>query len=448
MRRTTSTLAFLAICAMLSAQSPRTLTLQESLDLAAGNSAQLKKTQLDRQGLEQRLKDGRNAALPKVNFGVNFDYFPVLPTNFLPGEFFGANEAYLPVQFGKPFQLTTGVSLQQPLYNEALRRAAPIASVSRNIYDLLTERAEEDVRFNTAGIFYQHLQTEQLLRTVDANLKKLASLERIAQLQYANDLATPLDVKRLKVARTNLENQKQNLLTGIGALRQTLQFFCGIPFDMPVQPVDSSAASPAADSARWLAIRLDTEHTTEHRLLQHNIELNRVQARSLRAEGYPTLSAYASGFLQTQRLDANILDPAGRWYGMAAMGFRFDIPVFEGFRRRHKINLLHLEGRKLEEDRRQLAQGKILEFTQAREQLQGALRTLRLQTENVELAKEIVEKLSLQYQSGSAMVTDLLNAQTALSEAETAYWQQVFAYKLAILKLLKAAGRMEELGAN
>ena len=58
------------------------------------------------------------------------------------------------------------------------------------------------------------------------------------------------------------------------------------------------------------------------------------------------------------------------------------------------------------------------------------------------LAHEITDKLVLQYKEGVASLTDLLNAQTALSEAETNYWQQVFSYKLAVLKLLKAAGQL------
>jgi outer membrane protein TolC len=86
---------------------------------------------------------------------------------------------------------------------------------------------------------------------------------------------------------------------------------------------------------------------------------------------------------------------------------------------------------------------KELEFRQARIQLQNALESVRAQQENVGLAREIVEKLTLQYKEGVASLTDLLNAQTALSEAETNYWQQVFSYKLAVLKLLKAAGKID-----
>ena len=88
---------------------------------------------------------------------------------------------------------------------------------------------------------------------------------------------------------------------------------------------------------------------------------------------------------------------------------------------------------------------KKLDFRIAREQFQNTLSALRTQTDNVSLAREITDKLLLQYKEGIASLTDLLNAQTALSEAETNYWQQVFGYKLAVLKLLKSAGRLEDL---
>ena len=131
------------------------------------------------------------------------------------------------------------------------------------------------------------------------------------------------------------------------------------------------------------------------------------------------------------------------WYGSAGAGVRLKIPIFDGFRVRNKALVYKLEEQKLEEDHRQLNGAKTLEFRQAREQLGTSLRTLRSQSDNVALAREITDKLVLQYKEGVASLTDLLNAQTALSEAETNYWQQVFSYKLAVLKLLKAAGQLE-----
>lgn len=426
------------------AKLPASVTLQECIGLALQNSAQLKKAKIDRQSLEQRLKEGRSAAMPKVNIGVNLDYYPMLPTNLLPGELFGARNDYLPVQFGQPWQFTTALNIQQPLYDEALRRAAPIGSVTRSIYDLLIERNEEEVAFNTASVFYQLLQAQQLMRAIDANHQKLSALHKMGELQLKNGYATATDVKRLRVAAGNLEGQRQNLLTGISALRQTLQFLCGLPFDEPFDPIEP-ASVPAADSAQWLSLTSDPASSTENRLLLRNIELNKVQTGALRAENFPKLSAFASGFIQNQRANANFFANNGYWFGMAAVGFKFDIPVFNGFRRHYKSAQLKLDGQKLEADRQQLIRAKQLEFRQAREQLQNALRTLHNNEENIALAREIYEKLALQYKEGIAPLTDLLNAQTAQSEAETNYWQQVFNYKLAVLKLLKAAGRLDAL---
>jgi len=433
------------IAASLFAQTTRPVGLSESLDMALANSAQLKKAKIDRQGVEQRLREARSAAYPQINVGVSYDYFPMLPIQFLPGELFGQTEgSYVPATFGQPWQLTTSLNVQQPLYNESLRRSAPMVNVSRNIYDLLTERAAEEVLFNTASVFYQTLQTEQLLRAVNANVDKLDALQRMAELQLANGYVIPTDVKRIRVARTNLETQRQNLLTAISGLRQTLQFFCGVPFDEPFDPADEMS-NPATDSLRWQSLVATPENTTEHRLLLSNMELNRIQTRRLGGESYPTLSAYASGLYQTQRTNANIFGADGRWFGTAAVGVKMQMPLFDGFRRHRRTGMLRLDGQKLEEDRRQLVQAKSLEFMQAREQFQNSLRALRAQSDNVALAREITDKLALQYKEGVASLTDLLNAQTARSEAETNYWQQAFGYKLAVLKLLKAAGRLEDL---
>jgi outer membrane protein TolC len=445
-----SALTFIAgcLCSVLVAQTnaPKNpVTLVESINLAVLNGTQVKKAKLDREGLEMRLREGRSAAFPKVNASLNFDYYPVLPTQYLPGQLFGLGDnTYVPAQVGQPWQLGGSITLQQPLYNEALRRTVPAMNVTRSIYDLLENRAEEEIRFNTGQVFYQTLQTQQLLRSVNANLEKLETLQRMSELQLANGYAIPIDVKRIRVARTNLETQRQNLLTSISALRQTLQFLCGVPFDEPFEPYEE-ITNPVADSTRWQHLTLETESTTEFRLVLRNLELNGIQNRSLMAEGIPSLSFYATGLYQTQRTDPNVFNPNGRWLGMAVAGLKLSVPLFDGFRRQRKAGILKIDNLKLEEDRKQLVSAKTLEFRQARDQLKNALAAVRTQTDNVTLAHEITDKLMLQFKEGVAPLTDLLNAQTALSEAETNYWQQVFGYKLAVLKLLKAAGRLEDL---
>ncbi|MDO8367003.1 MAG: TolC family protein [Saprospiraceae bacterium] len=421
----------------------RPLALGESLRLALENSAQIQKARIDRQILERRVKEARSEGFPQIGAGVNLDYWPLIPTQLLPGEIFNQPEGtYVPAQFGQPWQLSGNVMLQQNLINEAARRNLPALKSTRDISDLLIERSEYEVIYNTSSVFYQTLQMEQLLRAVDANLAKLEALQGMAQLQLDNGYAVPTDVKRIRVAKTNLETQRQNLLTGISSLRQTLLFLCGLPLDQ-VLDLSAEIGSPAADSARWQSLSLDPETTTESKLLVHNLDLLNIQRKSAIAEALPSLSAYAILSAQGFRSDINFFDIDRQWYGAAGAGVKLKIPIFDGFRVHNKAWVYKLEAQKLEQDLRQLNGAKALEFRQAREQLGTSLRTLRSQSDNVALAREITDKLVLQYKEGVASLTDLLNAQTALSEAETNYWQQVFSYKLAVLKLLKTAGQLE-----
>ncbi|MBX2891954.1 MAG: TolC family protein [Saprospiraceae bacterium] len=424
---------------------PRAVTLGESLDLALAHSPQLKKAQLEREGFELRLKEARSAAYPQIAGGITYEYAPVLPTQLLPGTLFGLAEgSVVPTQFGRPWQMLTSVTVTQRIYDESLFRGIPAITAGRAVSDLLVARSEEEIIFNTATVFYQTFQTEQLLRALNANAEKLDALQRMAELQLANDYAIPTDVKRIRVARTNLETQRQKLLTGISVLHQTLQYLCGVPFEERLQLMEDMS-NPAADSLRWLSLPFEPESTTEHLLILRSLELNRIQTRSKWAERLPSLSAYATAFYQTWRNDGNVFDPESTWYGATVFGLKIDVPIFDGFSRNRKVNVLQLEAKKLHEDRHQLEGIKALEFRQAREELQNAIRVLEYQSDNVALAREITDKLLLQYREGVVPLTDLLNAQTALSEAETNYWQQVFGYKLAVLKLLKASGRLEDL---
>jgi outer membrane protein len=428
----------------VTAQTSRKVTLTDALALAKANSTQLKKSALDRQSFEYRIKEEQNVLYPQVNAGLDLDVYPVLPTQLIPGEFLNQPGTYIPVQFGQPWALAGGLNVQQLIFNESYRRSIPARNIGRALLDLITDKTSEEVTFNTASIFYQTLQTTELLRSVNANLEKLTVLQKIAKLQYDNGYATPTDVKRITVAKTNLETQKQNLLDGIAALQNTLKFLCGIELTEEFVPIEN-LQNPAADSLRWQALVLQPEATTEHKIVQKGMDLLRIRLRALRAERFPNVSAYGATQYQTQRGNGNFFDGSGKWFGMVAVGFKVRVPVFDGFRRNNKSAQLDFDLLKLEEDRKQLKFAKNLDFTQAKRQFSTSLQSLNTQSQNVALAKEIQEKLILQYKEGIAPLTDLLNTQTALSEAETNYWQQVFSYKIAVLKLLKSAGQLHEL---
>ena len=137
---------------------PRAMTLDESIRLALDNSTQIKKNKIDRQILERRVKEARSEGFPQITANIDLNYWPLLPTVLLPGELFGMPEgSAIPTQFNRDWQLGGTVYLEQNLINESARRNVPALKTTRSISDLIIERSEQEVIFNTSTVFYQTL---------------------------------------------------------------------------------------------------------------------------------------------------------------------------------------------------------------------------------------------------------------------------------------------------
>ncbi|GAB3811719.1 hypothetical protein GCM10028895_02100 [Pontibacter rugosus] len=94
----------------------------------------------------------------------------------------------IPVRFGKDYSANGNVKLTQLLFNQSYFVGLKAAKTSQDLYRLRKEMAQEDLIYNIGAAYYQTLQTKEQFQNIEANLKRLAELERIMTLQYKNDL--------------------------------------------------------------------------------------------------------------------------------------------------------------------------------------------------------------------------------------------------------------------
>jgi len=87
-------------------------------------------------------------------------------------------------------------------------------------------------------------------------------------------------------------------------------------------------------------------------------------------------------------------------------------------------------------------------YRNASNTLLSAWANLQDQKENKELANEVYEQVKLQFNEGMASLTDLLNVETSLLDAENLFNQQLLKYKLAEIDLLKTTGQLKSLINN
>ena len=130
---------------------------------------------------------------------------------------------------------------------------------------------------------------------------------------------------------------------------------------------------------------------------------------------------------------------------MASVGLTLRIPIFDGFARRSRVNqanvTLQKVSKQLEENRINLNAS----YENARLQMLNNLSTIRIQKENVTLADEVYYSTQNNYNLGLASLTDLLNAETSLAEAQNSYNEALLQYKLAELELIKSNGNLPSL---
>jgi outer membrane protein TolC len=69
-----------------------------------------------------------------------------------------------------------------------------------------------------------------------------------------------------------------------------------------------------------------------------------------------------------------------------------------------------------------------------------AYQAIGAQKENLRLSEKIYEQSQLLFKEGLHSVTDLLQTEVSLKEAQTAYWSEVIKYKKSVLDLMKAEG--------
>lgn len=424
---------------------PAALTLQEAVKFAISNNETVKKAQLDEQGADFKIKETKGSGLPQLSANGTGTAFPALATQLLPGEIFGEPAGtYIPVQFGTKYNASGGLQLQQLLFRKSFFVGLEAANTTRDLYALRTQMGEEQVIYNVSSAYLQLLQTREQFNTIDANFKRLEQLEKILQLQYRNDVATKVQLNRVTVNKVNLENTRQTLNAAFEQQKNALKFFMGMPMDQDfalaeAAPVLHTPVLAVEDAGALLAERID------FKLLQTQKNLHQLNVKHIRSGYYPSVSAFGNFNYNAQRNEFTFLDTNQPWFKAVSVGLQLNVPIFDGFQRRNQIRQAQIEVDKVNQDISQLTRSTQMGLKNAQTQMQASLSSIQAQERNVNLAREVYRNTNELYKEGLSPLTELLETEVNLREAQTNLNNERLKYQLAQLTYLQAKGELKTL---
>jgi outer membrane protein TolC len=418
------------------AHAQEQLTLKQALNYAVSNNINARKARLDIDRGKYKTDEIKGQALPQLSGNAGLTYNPII------GQLVVGDMSF---QLGRKWNAQAGLQLDQQIFNQTVFTGLKAAKASESYYSLNSELTDEQVIEQVANNYYQVLVNRQQLNVIDTNIKNVKVIENIIGNQYKNGLARKIDVDRIKVNLTNLQTRRDQTQNAIVQLENQLKFSMGMPVETPVILPPSELNSVPQLPALADSVNLDGR--TEIQLLGVQRDLYDLQKKAYLSEYYPTLALTGnlsySG--QSDRFDLFKPNSSAFWYDASAIGLTLRVPIFNGFATRARVRQADVDIKKADEDIRNTRNSLNLAYENAKIQLRNSINNINAQRENVRLAQEIYNSTQNNYNNGLAALTDLLDTENALTEAQNSYTQELLNYKIAEIQLIKSKGNIKSL---
>jgi outer membrane protein len=421
----------------------KTYSLKECIDMAVANSPRLKNSLLEQKKLQYHYKESVGAGLPNVGLSGTYDDYVSLPTQLIPGEFFSQPGTLIPVQFGTTYNFGVSLNASQLIYNQTYFTGLQLVKRMMERNTLETEQLKIDLIAEVARDYYLAQIASKQIRNNQSNLEKLDKLYEISQQQYNFGLIKKVDVDRIDVNRLNKRTEIDNLSTQYLQVLNMQKYFMGVDLSQEIEFTDSLDITTIP-----LDLQPDLSSHISIRLIEKDKQISTTDLDLKRSEFFPSLNLIGSVNYSNQSNTFYVGGKSTDWYNTSLFGLRLNVPVFDGFQKRQRVNQskVQLDQIKVtEDDTRQFL---TVQMTDAARKYMNSITTEQRQRENVTLAEKVYRISQEQYQKGLISLTDILNAESSLSDAQTAHSMALVNMKIAEIEYLRSTGKLENLSAK
>jgi len=425
-------------------KSQEHFTLNKLLKYAVENSHTIKKATLQERESSAKRKEVVANGLPQVDGDLSYSRMGIPDIEISQEMAESLPEDIAPLLSGlsdiKALHTSSaGVMVSQLLYSKAYLTGVKQAKKAEELYKVMLQKTEEEVINDVSTMYYQVQASNASLKILDENIDALEKLYAILKLQYDNDFVKLTDVNRLKVTLTNLKTQRETLQNGILIQKRFLKIMAGFPVeeDITLDTISAEKVTEGRPSPGFFSL----DHLSAYQLLQKQNELAELEIESNKAAYYPNLAAFGQFSYSSYATEFQFKN----FNNMNTVGLQATIPIFSSGKRKQKVFQSQLKLDQNMEDLKLNSKYLDTNYKNASNSLLSAWSNLQVQKENKELANQVYEQVKIQFNEGMASLTDLLNVETSLLEAENLFNQQLLKYNLAEIELLKATGKLETL---
>lgn len=437
-------------------------SVQQAVDYALKNNVNVKNALEDVLYQEQVNREVTSNAYPKINASLGTTYNPNVATqvipNFIspstyqvlvdegvrdgngnpiqmPGDF-----GFIAAQFGTKYSAVGAISLSQILFDGQVFVGLMARDATMRFARKKVEVTEEMIKANIHKVYYQLVVSKTQVELLEANIERLEKLLKDTRIIYENGFAEKLDVDKLNVQLTNLQTEKQKVLNSISNGYYGLKVLMGMPVRDELVLTDKLTDEQIKEGILENSI-YKYEDRKEFQYAQIGKELNEYNIRRYKLSQVPTVLLNGQYAKNAQRNKWNFFGK-GDWFTISSVSLNINIPIFNGFYTKSKIQQTKIQLRQTENQIEALKLTIDNEVETSKNNFRSAIATMDFQKKNMELAEKVYQQTKKKYEVGTGSQTEINAAQVELKTAQTSYITALYDAIIAKIDYMKATGKL------
>lgn len=401
-----------------------TLSLKECLTMAGHRNHSLKVTAYDQTIAAEGERIGRSGYFPRID--IQGGYTAQLEPQTID---LGGGRAVATQQADYAFA-TLGI--YQTLYDFGRTDArAGRARIQHEATAFSYKGYEQDIFLQVVSTYFGILQGQQLLQAADEEVNQMTDHLRIARNLYEQGVVTRNDLLQAEV---RLAGSQQRRLDSANRLENT---WLQLNYLMDQKP---DFRAPLADATVIdLPAIIDGQEQVlanrpEVKALEKNVEGSDLEVQESKGGYYPEIFAKAGlDYVQNRQVKEQAI--------MAAtIGVKFNL--FDGQATTGRYRQAVATRSRNEEALRQLKAAVGLEYRMAVNDAKVSLERIKVTEKSIHQGEENLRINKDRYQAQVGTATDVIDAQTLLTQARTDYYRSVYEYQVAVARVKKALGEL------
>lgn len=420
--------------------SQHLFSVAEAVAYAKKNSVTVRNALIDVQIQRQTNKEITAAAYPQISGQFSLNDYLDIPTSLLPAEIAGGPAgSYVPVKFGTKYSATGALDASQLLFDGQVfvglqARAASIELVNKQV-----EVTEEMINVNVQKIYYQLVVGKKQLSTISANIERFGKLLADTKIIYENGFAEKLDVDKVNVQLSNLLTERLKVQNQLEAGNAALKYLMNMPQKEELILTDTLSTEVLKENI--LDNSYSYEDRKEFQLITITQKLQKFNIKRYKLSYLPTVSVFGNFSKNAQRTKFDFFKD-GSWFTTSLVGLKVNVPIFDGFAKRSRVNKARLEYEKTSNNLEQLKAGIDNDVAQSTVNITNALVTVNTQEQNMALAEQVYNTTKLKYEQGLGSNQEIYTAQTELKTAQNNYYSALYDAIIAKINYQKATGKL------